>query len=34
VQNLFDEQYQEMAWRPMPGRSFFLSLNLAYQPDS
>lgn len=31
-QNLYDEQYQEMAWRPMPGRSFFLSLNLAYQP--
>lgn len=33
VQNLYDEEYQEMAWRPMPGRSFFLSVNLAYQPS-
>ncbi len=32
VQNLYDEQYQEMAWRPMPGRSYYLSLSLAYHP--
>lgn len=26
VQNLFDEEYQAIAWRPMPGRNYLLKL--------
>lgn len=30
VENLLDTYYESMAWRPMPGRSFHLKINLTY----
>lgn len=30
VDNLFDKDYQSLAWRPMPGRSFLLNLNYQF----
>ena len=30
VRNLFDETYQELAWRPMPGRSFHLMIGFKF----
>lgn len=30
VDNLFNKQYQSIAWRPMPGRSFLINLNYQF----
>jgi iron complex outermembrane receptor protein len=30
VDNLFDKDYQTIAWRPMPGRSFLINLNYQF----
>ncbi len=30
IENLLDTYYESMAWRPMPGRSFHLKINLTY----
>ncbi len=34
VENLWDVYYEEMAWRPMPGRSFHLKIQLKYAEKS
>lgn len=31
IENLFNEEYQTIAWRPMPGRSFLINLNYQFQ---
>ena len=31
VDNLFNTEYQTIAWRPMPGRSFLINLNYQFQ---
>lgn len=30
IENLFNENYQTIAWRPMPGRSFLINLNYQF----
>lgn len=30
IENLFNNQYQTIAWRPMPGRSFLINLNYQF----
>ena len=34
IQNLFDESYQVLAQRPMPGRFFQIQINLKYQHEN
>lgn len=31
IDNLFNTEYQTVAWRPMPGRSFLINLNYKFQ---
>lgn len=31
IDNLFNQEYQTIAWRPMPGRSFLINLNYKFQ---